>query len=140
MGRSDCMRAREWFKTARAPGAIACWRLLLMVALLPALVLARDAREQARIEFLIREVETSRGLTFIRNGSEHDGAAAAKHLRRKLNHLGERLKTAEQFIQHCATESSITGRNYQVKTAEGKTVAAATYFTERLREFDQQKR
>jgi hypothetical protein len=120
--------------------AIASRWLLLLIALLPALCFARDAKEQARIEFLIREVETSRGLTFIRNGSEHDGPAAARHLRRKLDHGGERMKTAEQFVQYCATESSITKRRYQVRTADGETVDAAAFFEQRLRDFDRQKR
>jgi hypothetical protein len=125
---------------ARVRIALPGWCLLLAIALLPALAFARDAKEQARIDFLIREVETSRDLAFIRNGSEHDGAAAAEHLRRKLDHAGERLKTAEEFIKHCASESSISRRNYKVRTADGKTVDASVYFGERLREFDQRKR
>jgi len=85
-------------------------------------------------------VPRSLALTFIRNGSEHDGPAAAKHLRRKLDYAGERMQTAEQFIQHCAAESSLTRRKYKVRTAQGQTIDAATYLTGQLRDFEQQKR
>ncbi len=115
--------------------------LVLVLALLAALTVphrasAREAREQARIDFLLHTVETSK-VVFIRNGSEHDGPAAASHLRMKLNYAGERLKTAEQFITYCASQSSITHRRYQVRLADGKTVDAASYFEEKLRGFDQ---
>jgi Family of unknown function (DUF5329) len=65
-------------------------------------VFGRDAREQARIDFLLHEVETSAGIKFIRNGTEHDGPAAAGHLRSKLNVAGARVATAEDFVKYCA--------------------------------------
>ncbi len=97
---------------------------------------AREAREQARIDFLLHEVETAKDVVFIRNGSDHGAAEAAKHLRRKLDYAGERVKTAEDFVKYCASESSLTHRSYKIRRPDGKTVNAADYFTERLREFD----
>ena len=116
--------------------------LLLGLAclLLPTVVFAREAKEQARIDFLLRTVETSNGITFIRNGKAHDAADAASHLRRKLDYAGERIQTAEQFIKHAASESSQTGRNYKVRLGDGTTLDAATYFAQKLREFDVRKR
>lgn len=118
-------------------------RLLLAAVLallvIPVSIFARDAHEQGRIDFLIHAVETSKGLTFARNGSEYDGLAAARHLRMKLDYAGERVKSAEEFIKHCASESSVTHRPYRVRTADGATVDAAIYFTEQLREFDRKK-
>ncbi len=113
--------------------------LLLLFAFLPALVFAREASEQARIDFLIHGVETSSGIRFIRNGSEYDGAAAAKHLRMKLDYAGKRLKTAEDFVKYCATESSLTHQKYKIRLADGTTTEAATYFLAKLREFDREK-
>jgi hypothetical protein len=107
------------------------------LALMPGMALAREAREQARIDFLIHEVEAARGMTFIRNGSEYDGAAGAKHLRMKLDFAGDRVKTAEDFVKYCASESSMSHRKYQVRTADGKTTEAAAYFYAKLREFDE---
>jgi hypothetical protein len=108
---------------------------VILLAMLPELMLARDAREQQRIDFLIHKVETSKGITFIRNGSEYDGAAAGKHLRMKLSYLGERVKTAEEFVKYCASESSITHRKYTIRLADGTTIDSAAYFAALLREF-----
>ena len=101
-----------------------------------ALAFARDGREQARIDFLIREVENAKDLIFIRNGAEHDAAAAGKHLRMKLNYAGERVRTAEEFVKNCASESSLTHRKYKVRFPGGKTMDAAEYFADKLREYD----
>ena len=114
--------------------------IILLMAVFPSLVLARDARQQARIDFLIHGVETSRGIVSIRNGSEYDGAAAAKHLRMKLDYAGERVKTAEEFVKYCASESTWTQRKYTIRLpGRGRQPKAATYFAGKLREFDAQK-
>ena len=112
---------------------IAAFAFLLSVTALS----ARDAREQARIDFLLRQVETSAGIRFIRNGTEHDGPAAAKHLRTKLNAAGARVVTAEDFVKYCASESSMTHQKYQVKLADGTVLDAAAYFRTQLHKFDQ---
>ncbi len=100
------------------------------------LVWARDAQQQARIDFLIHEVETSKGIVFIRNGSEHNGVEAAKHLRMKLAYAGERVRTAEEFVKACASESSLTHQKYMVRLADAVPMDAANYFDAKLREFD----
>lgn len=113
--------------------------ILMLVALLPSSAWARETREQARIDFLIHGVETSSGVKFIRNGSEYDGVAGAKHLRMKLGYAGERVKTAEEFVKYCASESSFTHQKYKIRAADGTTSDAATYFHARLHEFDERK-
>ncbi len=42
-------------------------------------------------------------MTFIRNGSEHDSANAAKHMQAKFEHYRDRIVSAEDFIALCAT-------------------------------------
>jgi hypothetical protein len=101
-----------------------------------ALALARDAREQARIDFLLQSVEKADKAVFIRNGGEHDGKTAAKHLRQKLDYVGERVQTAEQFIKYCASESSLTHQKYKIRLPDGQTMDAAEFLTNKLREFD----
>jgi Family of unknown function (DUF5329) len=113
---------------------------LVLALFHPGPAVAREAREEQRINFLLNSVETAKGIVFIRNGSEYDGAAAAEHLRDKLAYAGERVKTAEQFIQYCASESSMTHRKYAVRLADGSTVDSAVYFAGLLREWEQQKR
>ncbi len=123
--------------TAKPPfGSVALVALLF----LPAMLLARDAREQARIDYLVRRVENSTGVEFIRNGKGYDGVAAAAHLGRKLGYAGGRVKTAEDFVKNCASESSLTHQKYQIRLADGSMMDAASYFTEQLREFDLQRK
>ncbi|MEY2562734.1 MAG: hypothetical protein QOH88_927 [Verrucomicrobiota bacterium] len=113
--------------------------MLVAIVLLPSLLWARDTREQARIDFLIHGVETVQGVKFIRNGSDYDGAAGAKHLRTKLNYAGDRVKTAEDFVKYCASESSFTHQKYKIRLADGTTTESAAYFLAKLHEFDEKK-
>jgi len=53
--------------TAKSRFGIVALAALLFV---PATLLARDAREQARIDYLLRKVENSTGVKFIRNAKE----------------------------------------------------------------------
>ena len=114
--------------------------LVVALAIFPVLVLAREAREQQRIDFLMQSVESSKGIAFVRNGSEYNSGAAVAHLRMKLNYLGDRVRTAEDFVKYCATESSLTHRKYTIRLADGTTMESAVYFAGLLREFDRQKR
>ena len=109
---------------------------IVVLLILPPNVLARDAREQARIDFLLHRVESSIGITFIRNGTEHDARAAAAHLREKLGYAGGRVATAEDFIKYCASESSLTHQKYKIRLADKSVVDAADYFRAELRKFD----
>jgi Family of unknown function (DUF5329) len=60
----------------KSPFVISC---VLLALSHPGFAMAREAREQQRIDFLLHSVETAKGITFIRNGTEYDGTAAAKH-------------------------------------------------------------
>src|SRR6187431_584322 len=78
--------------------------------------------ESAKIEALISSVEQLQGAVFIRNGSEYDGHKAAEHLRRKLDYARSKVKTAEQFIDLLATGSSMSGKPYTIRFADGHSV------------------
>jgi hypothetical protein len=92
--------------------------------------------EAQKIEALINSVGQLKGAVFIRNGSEHDAAAAAEHLRRKLDYAGKRIHTADQFIDKLATGSSMIGKPYKIRFADGHTVESAVYFREQLRKLE----
>ena len=94
---------------------------------------AAHLSEAQKIQALIHSVETLKGAVFIRNGSEYDAAKAAEHLRRKLDYAGSKIRTADQFIDKLATGSSMTGRPYQIRFADGRTVESAVFFREQLR-------
>jgi hypothetical protein len=110
-------------------------RLLLVLATLLALSpLAAFAASDPEIEALIVRVEHAHGVVFIRNGSDYSAGEAAAHLRRKLVAAHGRITTAEQFIDHLGTRSSMTGIVYRVRFADGREIGSATWLRQLLRE------
>jgi hypothetical protein len=91
--------------------------------------------EEAKISYLLAAVETLEGAQFIRNGRAYDAPTAASHLRLKLAVAGDRVKTAEDFIQLCASRSSRSGKPYRVRFSDGTTVNAEQFFRDRLNLF-----
>ena len=75
-----------------------------------------DTLEQ-ELDYLFSEVEKS-GCTFIRNGSEHDSADAADHLRLKSRRGKKYYDDIDQFIDRLATKSSWSGKAYSVQCPE----------------------
>lgn len=114
--------------------------LLLFVLLLPVTLPAREPRQQQRIDYLIQSLSSLKGAVFIRNGKEYDAQAARDHLQKKLTHAGERVKTAEEFIKYCASESSVTHQPYKIRFANGTVSDTASYFNSKLKEFDRKNR
>ena len=109
---------------------------LLLALLLPIAASAETLTEANKIDALISSVEHLQGAVFIRNGSEYNGKQAADHLRLKLDKAGTRVKTAEDFIRACASSSSMSGKPYQIRYADGRTVLAGDYFHEQLRRIE----
>ena len=91
--------------------------ILLCSALLALPAAARDNSAPAPIEYLLQSISDS-GCTFIRNGSEHSSIEAEKHLRMKYNRTRSRIRSAEAFIDHLASQSSWTGKPYSVRCAD----------------------
>lgn len=88
----------------------------------------------AEIDALIARVHQAPGVVFIRNGSEHTAVEAAAHLQRKREAAGDRFASAEQFIDAVGTRSSMTGRVYRVRTADGREVDSAVWLRGLLRD------
>ena len=70
------------------------------------------ASENKEIEYLLSYVADS-GCIFIRNGTEHQAKDASEHLEMKYNHVKNRIKSAEAFIDKIASKSSFSGRRYE---------------------------
>jgi len=65
--------------------------------------------------------------TFIRNGTEYDGAKAADHVQAKYDYYKSDIKTVEDFIARAASKSMLSGKPYEVRCADGKTIPAADW-------------
>jgi len=92
--------------------------------------------EDARIDYLLTAVGSLQDAQFIRNGKPYDSKAAIDHLRTKLRAAGSRVQTAEDFIRVCASESSISGKPYEIRFADGTVLRAADFLRQKLLEFD----
>jgi len=96
--------------------------------------------EDARIEYLLAVVASLQDAQFIRNGKAYDSKAAVDHLRTKLRAAGSRVQTAEDFIRACASQSSISGKPYEIRFADGTVLPAADFLRQKLLEFDASRR
>jgi hypothetical protein len=114
-------------------------RLVLILAgflALPLPLLADTAEQE--INYLIQQVAES-GCTYIRNGTEHDAADAADHLRLKYQRGNRHADTAENFIDRLATESSWTGEPYVLRCGD-KSEPAGTWLHRALETYRQGQR
>lgn len=96
---------------------------------------ARRPTEAERIAAMLNAAEQS-GARFLRGGKEYSGVEGRKHLERKLRHAGNRVRTAEEFIEGIASRSSITGRPYRVRLPDGREMESGQWFRDKLAEID----
>jgi hypothetical protein len=108
----------------------------VILAFCSGLAYAQSRVESEKIQYLISSIENLAGAKFIRNGSEYEGKKAADHLRMKLKKAGSRIKTAEDFIRLCASQSYLSGQPYTIRFADGKTMKAVDYFRDRLTKYN----
>ena len=92
---------------------------------------SRPDAEQARIDWLLEEIGNSKA-TFIRNGKEYEAAKAVSHLKTKLMFAGSRVQTAKQFIVGLATNSSESGKPYEIRMPDGKQLKLEAWLLDRL--------
>ncbi len=106
--------------------------------MIPVLLLATPAPipEAQKIEALIQAVADLQGAVFIRNGTEHTPKEAADHLRLKWKNAGRRVETAPEFIQYCATGSSLSGRPYEIRLQGGRTVPTRDWLWTELKRME----
>ena len=109
------------------------WSILIVLAMFGSQAQAAPLSEPQKIEALITSIEQLKGAVFIRNGSEYSGAQAAHHLRVKWDNAGSKVKTAEDFIDKCAAQSSMSGKKYRIRFGNGKTVDSEVYFRDELK-------
>lgn len=92
----------------------------------------QSTSEKAKIEFLLKEVEKLEGAKFWRNGSSYEAKAAADHLRMKWQKAGSAIKTAKDFIDKIGSESSVSGKAYQIEFKDGRKVNTSVFFYQKL--------
>jgi hypothetical protein len=102
---------------------------LAFFALLFAAAVAAPVDE---IESLLGYIGGLHDAVFIRNGDEHTPTEAESHLRLKWSHQKDEIKTAEDFIRLCGTKSSMSGKPYTIRFADGHEEPAAEVLLKQL--------
>ena len=110
--------------------------LFLLGSLLGAQAADLSPAQSARIEYLIATIESLPNAQFIRNDTSYDGKTAADHLRLKLRNAGSRVRSAEDFIRYCASQSSISGMPYLIRFSDGRVTSSGDYLRQMLAEYD----
>ncbi|HUL18756.1 MAG TPA: DUF5329 family protein, partial [Steroidobacteraceae bacterium] len=118
----------------RALAPAMCLGILVLVP--PAQAQAPPPTQTQRIDYLISSVESMGAAQFIRNGTTYDAKAAADHLRLKRRMAGASCATAENFIRYCATQSSVSGKPYEIRLPDGTVVSSAAFLQGKLADFD----
>jgi len=105
---------------------------LALLLCLAAVTVSFAATPTEEIEGLLASVKSLDQAAFIRNGTEYTPAQAESHLRMKWKNGGSHIKTAEDFIALCASKSSLSGKPYLIRFADGHTAEAGTVFKDQL--------
>jgi hypothetical protein len=107
--------------------------LIAAVLCLPAARADTPVKVQNEVSFLLGYMAGS-GCEFYRNGSWYNAQKAVAHLRDKYKYLNDRnlVNTTEQFIERAASESSLSGKAYQIRCGAGTAVISQVWLREKL--------
>lgn len=119
----------------------ATWFLILFCAMFVHVPTSRAGEaaapaEKAKIESLIKSMESMTDAFFVRNGKEYDAKTAARFLRGKWEANSDEIHTAVEFIDKAATKSSTSGKAYLIKTKAGVETPAADYLKAELKKLE----
>jgi hypothetical protein len=70
---------------------------------------------------------------FIRNGQSHTKEEAADHLLSKYSRVKKRIKTPEDFIEHIASRSYFSGKEYLIRFSDNTTVSSGVFLRQELK-------
>lgn len=112
---------------------IGCWLVVLTFGIPEAAQAQAPNDEKAKIEALIRNVETLKDAKFIRNGSTYDAKSAAKFLRGKWQSKEKEIRSVADFIEKASSVSSTTGQPYLIRFSDGREMKCADYLKSQLK-------
>lgn len=120
------------FRCIALPAAVT---LAVLFLLTPCLLRGEqiDTVDQTVLHLMSHVSES--GLTFIRNTGRYTSVEAAKHMNNKYRHFREDIKTAEDFIERCASSSLLSGKPYLVINEQGKQVRTSEWLEAELADY-----
>lgn len=109
--------------------------IILMSILISSATQADVPKNQIKeVNHLLNYVKTS-SCTINRNGSEHKGEKALKHIKKKYNYFRDDIKTTEDFIEYSATKSTMSGKSYIAYCPDKKPVKTQDWLLEELNRY-----
>jgi hypothetical protein len=107
--------------------------LIAALNILPAAYAAPPAAAAIEISYLLGLIEQSR-CEFFRNGTWYDAQRAQAHLRAKYDMLTatDQIKSAEDFIEKAASNSSMSGQPYQIRCSGAAATTTRQWFSAAL--------
>ncbi|PJZ69861.1 hypothetical protein CH373_10640 [Leptospira perolatii] len=106
--------------------------ILILLIFFLAPISAQSNNSESEINSLVSSLDLCKNCIFIRNGSEHSLEEAKAHMLRKYEATKNRINTAEEFIQHIGSKSSISGKPYLIRTAKGEEIKSEVWLTTQL--------
>jgi hypothetical protein len=116
--------------------AVSCAIILCCAYSVLAQATTQPLSEDQKIERLIRTVDELKDATFIRNGSEYDCHAAAKHMRDKWDYGKKQIHTAGEFIDKAASKSSASGKPYLIRFKDGREIESGAFLRDELKKLE----
>ena len=87
--------------------------------------------KQHEVQYLLSFVKQS-PCVLERNGKNHSGSDAVKHIQKKYDYFRDEIQTAEAFIDYSATKSTMSGRYYKVYCPDKETRKTSEWLLEAL--------
>lgn len=91
------------------------------------------AAQVGEVEHLLEFIRNS-SCKFVRNGNEHDGERAFRHVMRKYDYFRDQIRSTEDFIDLAASRSEMSGRAYLFR-CDGKESESRTMLLAELERF-----
>ena len=110
--------------------------ILLLTSFIATCYAAESTATKQEIAHLFTTLENS-GCQFNRNGSWYGAKEASSHLSTKYKYLQDKdlVPSAEAFIERAATESSLSGKAYQIKCGDAAPAPSGPWFRAALMKY-----
>ena len=93
--------------------------------------------ETEKIERLLGAIEALPNARFVRNGKDYAPREAVDHLRRKWKAASGEADDARRFVDELASMSSLSGKPYEIRYADGRTATVREFLLGELAQLEQ---
>lgn len=108
--------------------------IILAAFILPAFASSSNIQMQMEIDHLINYIQSSECI-FIRNGKNYSPDEAIEHIKKKYEYFRNRIDSTEQFIELCATKSTMSNKPYLINCREEEVVECGIWLLRELKRF-----